>query len=803
MIDFEFIINKNLEKHTHPTIEVLFVLDGLVNFHMGIETYTLHQNDFIVINSDKIHSYCCKADVLLASLHIPIKKLKKLLKQDNLFFWCNSAIEDDESYNEIRKILKKICNIHFCNKNQNELNLYSLYYEFLNVLTSNFLLIETDKRYSEIAHKNEERKHEISEYIQTNYDKQIRLNDLANKLFLSRSYLSKYIKKQFNMSFVDYVNEVRLNHAIYELIYSDKPVVRIAMDTGFASSAAFNKVFKEKYHTTPSAYRVQWKGHEKKSIYSIEKQKKLEEKLAAYYDDHREEIESDNSIKRVITLDNTKGEELEKHWCKMINVGAAADLLDSKMQEHILKLKKELDIQYVRFWDIYSPEMFLNEHFVDKQYNFSKLDRVLDFLVTNGLTPYIEIGVKPKKLIKSFIKPLLEQDVSDIFGNEKVLQHFFQSFIKHLINRYRFEEVEKWYFEYWRVEQKFDYNRKFCSIKVDIKAIEHYLNNFDIIASTLRCYLPSVKIGGSGLSISFGQDNFIKTLEQWSMHEQQPDFLSLYCYPYVPEEGQNEISNKAIDSEFLKNYIDSLKQLVSTTDFSGKELHISEWNFTVSNRNILNDSCVKGAYLMKNTIDSYGMVDILGYWIGSDLFADFYDSRAFLNGSSGLLTKDGIAKPSYYAFSFMNRLGKKVLKKGENYVITDNGRGNYRIACNNYKNFNYQYCLCQEDEINIREVSSLLTDSKKLYLNFNLPVIKNGRYQIKIYSVNHNYGSVQDEWCRMGRPEETTQEDINYLSRICIPRMIINHLEVSDNRVLFETVLESNEIQFIHLTYQY
>lgn len=39
------------------------------------------------------------------------------------------------------------------------------------------------------------------------------------------------------------------------LMYTDIPVIKIAMNNGFASVAAFNKVFKEAYQETPSAYR--------------------------------------------------------------------------------------------------------------------------------------------------------------------------------------------------------------------------------------------------------------------------------------------------------------------------------------------------------------------------------------------------------------------------------------------------------------------------------------------------------------------------------------------------------------------
>ena len=104
------------------------------------------------------------------------------------------------------------------------------------MLQNNFLLTEEDSRYKGEMHKFDDRKQKIAEYIRKNYDKPIGLSDLADNLYLSTAYLSKYIKKQFGMSFLEYVNSIRLGYALSELLYSDKPVVRIAMDTGFANS---------------------------------------------------------------------------------------------------------------------------------------------------------------------------------------------------------------------------------------------------------------------------------------------------------------------------------------------------------------------------------------------------------------------------------------------------------------------------------------------------------------------------------------------------------------------------------------
>lgn len=212
---------------------------------------------------------------------------------------------------------------------------------------------------------------------------------------------------------------------------------------------------------------------------------------------------------------------------------------------------------------------------------------------------------------------------------------------------------------------------------------------------------------------------------------------------------------------------------------------------------------MKGAYLMKNMLDSIGIVSLMGYWTGTDLYSDYYDSKQLLNGSGGLLSKDGIPKPAFYAFQFMNRLGKYMRKRSNNYIITDNGAGNWRIACHNLKNLSYQYGLRKEDEIRLEEQNNLFSDMKKKQMHFDLPAARDGKYLLRFYSVNQRHGSIQDEWMEMSGPQDLSPEDLEYLSRITTPGMTMQTCQTQNGKITFDVTLEPNEIVFIHASYQY
>lgn len=801
MIQFEFVARKTEEAHVHSNVELFYVMDGIARFTLEDQQYVLRRDDFLVVNVDKKHAYVAEGDFLAVCMHISFAELCRMLKQNAIFFWCNTAVENSEACGELRGVIKKIVAEQYHHQEQNVIYLNSLYYELLHVLTTDFLLNKEDRHYGEEASKFDARKHEIEEYIRLNFDKQISLEDLANQLFLSYAYLSKYIKRRFGMGFADYLNSVRLNYAVSQLLHSDQSVVRIAMESGFASSSALNKTFKEYYHTTPTEYRKQRRSKWEKNISNQEEQELIRRQLSRHFVDTKEPEQSGKRLsEETVVLQSGQKRLLRKNWCRMINMGTAMDLLQSEMQKHLLFLKDELHFEYVRFWDLYDPDMFLDIAKGAGGHNFDSLDRVLDFLLQNGLKPYIELRDKPKKILVNRDKLLLYKDEGMRKWDQEDVESFLRNLIIHLLNRYNSDQVETWYFEVWHAEPE--------EVLLQVELAEssmptlQYLDQFQIVSRVLREYLPGIKLGGGGFSLRYGEHLFRSVLETWKGMEYLPDFVSIYCYPYT-QESVDRGRNQSKSADFLRDSLTKVRQIMEETEFPAQELHVSEWSFSVSNRNVLNDHCMKGAYLVRNMLDSIDLVDMMGYWMGSDLYAGFYDSKTVLNGSCGLLSKDGIRKPAFYAFEFMNHLGRYVRKRGEHYVITDNGAGTWRIVCHNLKSLNYQYGLQQEDEIRIKEQNNIFSDLKKYRIHFELPGETDGKYLLRIRSVNHHSGSVQDEWLTMAQPKELSRDDLEYLSRITTPRMVLRDCVAENGKIVFDLTLEPNEIAYIHVTYQY
>lgn len=103
---------------------------------------------------------------------------------------------------------------------------------------------------------NDPRMIEIMNYIQANYI-DVTLDDLAEKFYLSKPYLSKYIKEKSGVTFGELVKKVRMKKARAMLKSSSMTVENIALTVGYQNVEHFNRLFKKAYNMTPVQFRNQ------------------------------------------------------------------------------------------------------------------------------------------------------------------------------------------------------------------------------------------------------------------------------------------------------------------------------------------------------------------------------------------------------------------------------------------------------------------------------------------------------------------------------------------------------------------
>ncbi|MFI3172076.1 MAG: 2-isopropylmalate synthase [Eubacteriales bacterium] len=95
---------------------------------------------------------------------------------------------------------------------------------------------------------------EIMNYIHANYSS-VTLEDLSETFFLSKPYLSKYIKEKSGQTYGDIVKNIRLKKAKALLKGGNMTVENISISIGYQNVEHFNRLFKKTYHMTPVQFR--------------------------------------------------------------------------------------------------------------------------------------------------------------------------------------------------------------------------------------------------------------------------------------------------------------------------------------------------------------------------------------------------------------------------------------------------------------------------------------------------------------------------------------------------------------------
>lgn len=102
---------------------------------------------------------------------------------------------------------------------------------------------------------------EIKLYARENFKSDIKLSDLAKLYNFNEKYIGRLFKSTTDVSFTQYVNRLRLNHAKDLLLSTEKSIIDVAFDCGFENVTYFNRIFKKNLKMTPTEFRRQRPMH--------------------------------------------------------------------------------------------------------------------------------------------------------------------------------------------------------------------------------------------------------------------------------------------------------------------------------------------------------------------------------------------------------------------------------------------------------------------------------------------------------------------------------------------------------------
>lgn len=96
-------------------------------------------------------------------------------------------------------------------------------------------------------------------FINNHYREKIRIQDLAQHIGISRSYLVKLMKRETGVSPQEYLIATRMKRASEFLISTSDSIRNVAEECGYDDALAFSKAFKAKYGMNPSDYRLRYR----------------------------------------------------------------------------------------------------------------------------------------------------------------------------------------------------------------------------------------------------------------------------------------------------------------------------------------------------------------------------------------------------------------------------------------------------------------------------------------------------------------------------------------------------------------
>ena len=238
------------ESHWHNSIEITYVVKGEKIQRMENEKIVAKTGTLLLVNSGVSHDIDVKKGIEGIVLLIDRKFINHV---------CPNAICKRFDLEKKLEVKQKIINILlkiYRNESQ-ENNLIDTYIDILIIIDLLTKYLIDDKYYIQEKHDDElyELVIEVINYIDKNYKQKISLNELAALTNYNKSYLSTVFKKKMGISIFEYIKNVRIQHCLDDLKYSDESIVDIALNNGFPNIQAFNRTFKELFQMTPKQYR--------------------------------------------------------------------------------------------------------------------------------------------------------------------------------------------------------------------------------------------------------------------------------------------------------------------------------------------------------------------------------------------------------------------------------------------------------------------------------------------------------------------------------------------------------------------
>ncbi len=498
----------------------------------------------------------------------------------------------------------------------------------------------------------------------------------------------------------------------------------------------------------------------------------------------------ENGEERVSVIDSSEkiefsllgtGTPLRHHWSFCSAAGRANEGLRAGWREHLQTVSKHCGIRYLRFHGLLHDDMFVCRREVGTLiFNWQYVDDLVDALLAQGIRPFVEFGFFPKDLAgKSDFRCFWWQAHVTPPEHFRDWSTLVDKLVRHFIHRYGIQEVRQWYFEVWNEPNLWFF---FNSTRTK------YFELYRATVAAVKSIDAGLKVGGPATS-NFVADNrfegeseagdksmpghhkrlgevewrgvWIREFLAFCEQENLPvDFVSTHPYPTDIPFGHDVdgMLTRPVDSTLRD--LQWLRSIVNQSTFPSAEIHLTEWSTSPSARDFTHDFPQSAAYIIKINIEASGLVDSLAYWTFTDVFEEHGAGDTAFHGGFGLINYQGIVKPAFHAYRFLNQLGEEEIHRADGFLATRTlSDGRLRAVL----------CNFPSEHTDAPPFANTL-DSAERTLSFGAPRCReieinhlppNSSYLIEIVDAEHGFALRQ--WQAMGSPSSPTTDQISLL----------------------------------------
>lgn len=354
-----------------------------------------------------------------------------------------------------------------------------------------------------------------------------------------------------------------------------------------------------------------------------------------------------------------------------IGSGRMGLALTREYQEELAYVQRRLHFSHVRAHGLFCDDLAICRR-VDGalRFNFTYLDRVMDFYRSLNLRHFLELGFMPEALASG------TQTVFTWKGNvtppreQAEWARLVQATLRHLMNRYGADEVVQWPVEvwnepnlsiFWRGADKEAY---FTLFRTTFQAVKEVDSRFQVC----------------GPAVCGGDDEvWVRDFLQYCRDQGLAvDAITRHHYTIERpvKRGEYAYSDLIAAEDGFANLRSTREITDSFPAYRGLPIHLTEFNTSYTSRGVIHDTPLNAALLAQQLSRLGDVNESYSYWTFGDLFEEEGVPVTLFHGGFGLVSQGCIPKPAFWTFDFFRRLWPDALcrhRDPEGIVLERNG----------------------------------------------------------------------------------------------------------------------------------